>query len=131
MVGKRLNNKCSSDIVIGDAIIPAKSSIVINLQKYLELCNNSSALTNCINSKAIVVYNTNIDNKITISSDNTTTKNANTTNNVELQASESITENVEIVSDKKENIETEKVVDKTPTKSVTKRTRKRKNTKNK
>ena len=80
MIGKRLNNKCSSDIVIDNVVIPAKSSITITLKEYMELCNDS-VLSNCIKNKSIVVYNTNIDNKITTSNNDTTSNNINTTNN--------------------------------------------------
>jgi len=117
MVGKRLKNNCSSDIIIDDIIIPAKSSVTISLTKFIELSNNSKALSNSIKNKSVVIFNTNVDNKKTMLSNDTTTNNNTTTNNVELQTSESAA-----------NEEMNETVDKTPTKSV-KRTRKRKNTK--
>lgn len=119
VVGKKLISNIARDITINDIVIKARKSLNITLEKYKELLDNDM-FKDYINKNIIVVYNTNIDIKITTKSNKTTTKNATTTNNVKLHNNSVIT--------KDSTKAVEPIVKEKAPKSTTKRSRKRSKT---
>lgn len=120
IAGKKLISNVARDITINDIVIKARKSLNITLEKYKELLNNDM-FKDYINKNIIVVYNTNIDIKITTKSNKTTTKNATTTNNVKLHNNNVITKDSTTKA-------VEPIVKEKAPKSTTKRSRKRSKT---